>query len=87
MAEDTQELKIVTGAHKRVLPPAGSHEHPVGTVVEAPDGKRYQVGYGGEKYVWQEVVPDAEAQAQTANQNAAERAALRARLAELGEDV
>lgn len=74
------EVKVVTGAHKRPLPPAGSHEHPVGTVIEA-GGKRYQVGYGGEKYVWHEVVPDPEAARLAAAQNAERIAALRAELA------
>lgn len=87
MAEETQELKIVKGAHKRVLPPAGSHEHPAGTTVEAPDGQRYRVEHGGERWVWQPVVQDLEAEAQTADQRRVERDTLKARLAELGEDA
>lgn len=87
MAEDTQELKIVKGAFKRVLPVAGSHEHPAGTVVQTPEGTHYRVEHGGERWVWNEVVPDTEANKQTADQRRVERDALKARLAELGEDA
>jgi hypothetical protein len=77
------EHKVVTGAHRRILPVAGSHEHPVGTTIEHEDGRRFQVGYGGERYAWHEVEQDHEAEQQTADQRSVRRAALEAELAAL----